>query len=257
MTAQREHGRIDRPATDRLPAIIESLLFVAEEPQEIGTLAKSLNVPRQGVEQAIETLAASVNGRGLLVQRLGDRVQLATAPDAAPYIEQFLEVEHGRLSRAALESLAVIAYRRPVTRAGVEAIRGVNSDHAVATLLARGLVEEVGRAPGPGRPVLSEKSATASSHATSPPSRMNGTCQNSRRSYPPASTNCLKSALVTSSSSMKKSGRVIERCSSPGRKTSKVAPTTRVMPSGRELFESRTKLPPRPPRTRTADSTVR
>ena len=154
MTAQREHGRIDRPATDRLPAIIESLLFVAEEPQEIGTLAKSLNVPRQGVEQAIETLAASVNGRGLLVQRLGDRVQLATAPDAAPYIEQFLEVEHGRLSRAALESLAVIAYRRPVTRAGVEAIRGVNSDHAVATLLARGLVEEVGRAPGPGRPVL-------------------------------------------------------------------------------------------------------
>ncbi len=154
MTAQRERRRIGRPAAERLPAIIESLLFVAEEPQEIGTLAKSLNVPRQGVEQAIETLAASVNGRGLLVQRFGDRVQLATAPDAAPYIEQFLEVEHGRLSRAALESLAVIAYRQPVTRAGVEAIRGVNSDHAVATLLARGLIEEVGRAPGPGRPVL-------------------------------------------------------------------------------------------------------
>jgi segregation and condensation protein B len=154
MTVQRDRGRIDRPAADRLPAVIESLLFVAEEPQEIGTLAKSLNVPRQGVEQAIETLAASVNGRGLLVQRFGDRVQLATAPDAAPYIEQFLEVEHGRLSRASLESLAVIAYRQPVTRAGVEAIRGVNSDHAVATLLARGLIEDVGRAPGPGRPVL-------------------------------------------------------------------------------------------------------
>jgi segregation and condensation protein B len=130
------------------------LLFVAEEPQEIGTLARSLNVPREGVERAIEALTASTNGRGIFVQRLGDRLQLATVPDAAPYIERFLEVEHGHLSRAALETLAIIAYRHPVTRAAIESVRGVNSDHAVATLLARGLIEEVGRAPGPGRPVL-------------------------------------------------------------------------------------------------------
>ena len=150
----RPQNQIAAPTPERLPAVIESLLFVAEEPQEIGTLAKSLNVPRQGVERAIERLAEAVDGRGLFVQRHGDRVQLATAPEAAPYIEQFLEVEHGRLSRAALESLAVVAYRQPVTRAVIESVRGVNSDHAVATLLARGLIEEVGRAPGPGRPVL-------------------------------------------------------------------------------------------------------
>ena len=154
MKLRRDRQRIARPAPERLPALIESLLFVAEEPQEIGTLAKSLNVPRQGVERAVEELAASVNGRGIFVQRLGDRVQLATIPDAAPYIEQFLEVEHSRLSRAALEALAIIAYRQPISRAAIESVRGVNSDHAVATLTARGLIDEVGRAPGPGRPVL-------------------------------------------------------------------------------------------------------
>ncbi len=154
MKLQRRRRRIAPPAPELLPAVVESLLFVAEEPQEIGTLARSLNVPRQRLERAVEALAASVNGRGLFVQRLGDRVQLATVPDAAPYIEQFLEVEHGRLSRAALETLAIIAYRQPVTRAAIESVRGVNSDHAVATLLARGVIEEVGRAPGPGRPVL-------------------------------------------------------------------------------------------------------
>ncbi len=154
MSLRRRRKRITRPAPDRLPALIESLLFVAEEPQEIGALARSLNVTRQGVERAVAELVASANGRGLFVQRLGDRLQLATVPDAAPYIEQFLEVEHGRLSRAALEALAVIAYRQPVTRAVIESVRGVNSDQAVATLVARGLVEEVGRAPGPGRPVL-------------------------------------------------------------------------------------------------------
>ncbi len=154
MKLRRRRKRIAPPAPDLLPAVIESLLFVAEEPQEIGTLAQSLNVPREGVERAVEALAASINGRGIFVQRLGDRVQLATVPDAAPYIERFLEVEHGRLSRAALEALAIIAYRQPATRAVIESVRGVNSDHAVATLLARGLVEEVGRASGPGRPVL-------------------------------------------------------------------------------------------------------
>jgi len=154
MSQQKQPKQISPPTPERLPAIIESLLFVAEEPQEIGTLAKTLGVPRQGVERAVETLAASVEDRGLFVQRLGDRVQLSTAPDAAPYIEHFLEVEHGHLSRASLETLAIVAYRQPVTRAMVEAVRGVNSDHSVSTLIARGLVEDVGRAPSPGRPVL-------------------------------------------------------------------------------------------------------
>lgn len=154
MRQRRQPKTIVPPAPERLPAIIESLLFVAEEPQEIGTLAKTLGVPRQGVERAVETLAASVAERGLFVQRMGDRVQLTTTPDAAPYIEHFLEVEHGHLSRASLETLAIVAYRQPVTRAMIEAVRGVNSDHAVSTLIARGVIEDVGRAPSPGRPVL-------------------------------------------------------------------------------------------------------
>lgn len=146
--------KIPRPAPDQLPAIIESLLFVAEEPQEIGTLSKTLNTPRQGIERAIEALIESTAGRGIYLQRNGDRVQLSTTPEAAPYIEHFLEVEHGRLSRASLETLAIIAYRQPATRGTVESVRGVNSDHSVATLLARELIEDVGHVPGPGRAVL-------------------------------------------------------------------------------------------------------
>lgn len=155
MSARKEQPRrTGPPAPELLPALIESLLFVADEPQEIGTLAKSLNVSRKGVEKAVDALVGAKDGRGVFAQRQGDLVQLATIPDAAPYIERFVEVDYGRLSRAALETLAIIAYRQPVTRATIESIRGVNSDHAVATLAARGLIEDVGRAPGPGRPVL-------------------------------------------------------------------------------------------------------
>jgi segregation and condensation protein B len=154
MKLQAPRTRIGPPEAELLPAVIESLLFVAAEPQEIATLAKSLSVPRQRIEQAIDQLIALRDGRGVFVQRVGDLVQLATVPEAGPYIEQFLEVDYGHLSRAALETLAIIAYRAPTTRAVIEAVRGVNSDHAVATLLARGLIEDVGRAPGPGRPVL-------------------------------------------------------------------------------------------------------
>lgn len=154
MKLRRQSAKTAPPEAELLPAVIESLLFVASEPQDVTTLAKSLNVNKRQIEQALDLLTETRNGRGVFVQRIGERVQLATVPDAAPYIEQFLEVEYGQLSRAALESLAIIAYRSPVTRAVVEQVRGVNSDHAVATLLARGLIEEVGRAPGPGRPVL-------------------------------------------------------------------------------------------------------
>ena len=107
---------IPRPAPDQLPAIIESLLFVAEEPQSIGTLSKILNTPRQGIERAIETLIESTADRGIYVQRQGDRVQLSTTPEAAPYIEYFLEIDHGHLTRASLETLAIIAYPQPATR---------------------------------------------------------------------------------------------------------------------------------------------
>jgi segregation and condensation protein B len=89
------------------------------------------------------------------LQRSGARVQLVSAPEVASYIERFLGLElHGRLSPAALESLAIVAYQQPVTRAGVEAVRGVNSDSVLRTLVSKGLIEEVGRMDTVGRPIL-------------------------------------------------------------------------------------------------------
>jgi segregation and condensation protein B len=89
------------------------------------------------------------------LQRSGSYVQLITAPDAAPYVERFLGLEaRKRLSKAALEALAIVAYRQPVTRPQVDAIRGVNSDSVLRTLLSVGLIEEVGRASTVGRPIL-------------------------------------------------------------------------------------------------------
>jgi segregation and condensation protein B len=147
--------RIRRPAPDKVKAMLESLLFVADEPVELAVLAHSLHLSEKEVEEGIECLTEECRQRGVRIQRSGDLVQMATAPEAARYVENFLNMDHHqRLSTAGLETLAIIAYKQPITRAGIEAVRGVNSDAAVATLLARDLIEEVGRAHAPGRPVL-------------------------------------------------------------------------------------------------------
>ena len=139
----------------RLGAVLESLLFVASRPVRLKDLARAARAPLAEVQRALATLEQECEARGLRLQRSGDSVQFVTCPEAAPYVERFLGIEGGaRLSMAALETLAVIAYEQPVTRARVEAVRGVNSDGVVVNLLARGLVAEVGRAEGPGRPVL-------------------------------------------------------------------------------------------------------
>jgi segregation and condensation protein B len=140
---------------ENLPAVIESILFVAEEPAEVGALARALHRPKSEVEDALAELdQRCIDGGGTRLQRTGDLVQLVTAPDCGPYVERYLGLEARQLSGAALEALAIIAYKQPVTRAGVEAVRGVNSDGAIASLVGRGLVEEVGHAAGPGRPQL-------------------------------------------------------------------------------------------------------
>lgn len=140
---------------DRLKALVESLLFVADGPISLAKLARTLNVDRAEVEAALTTLNADYAGRGLRLQRLDGRVQMVTAPEATPYVESFLGLAgESRLSAAALETLAIVAYRQPITRAGIEALRGVNCDRVIATLQARGLVEEVGRAESAGRPAL-------------------------------------------------------------------------------------------------------
>ena len=147
--------KIRRPTPDKLKSVIESLLFVAQEPVQMTQLARSLHLRIEEAEAAVDSLADDCHQRGVRIQRSGALVQMVTAPDAARYVENFLNMDHHqRLSTAGLETLAIIAYKQPITRAGIEAIRGVNSDGAVATLLARELIEEVGRAAGPGRPVL-------------------------------------------------------------------------------------------------------
>lgn len=140
---------------DQLPMLIESILFVAEGPVDLDTLSKAVRKSKREVEKAIDDLDAKYAERGIRMQRDGDQLQLVSAPEAGPYIERFLGLEsRQRLSGAALESLAIIAYKQPLTRAGVEGVRGVNSDGAIASLVNRGLIEEIGKAPGPGRPSL-------------------------------------------------------------------------------------------------------
>jgi segregation and condensation protein B len=138
-----------------LMCALEAILFVADEPVEIAELARTLAVSMSATRGLVDRLAEQCTGRGIRVQRQGTRVQLVTAPEAGTFVHRFLGARsEQRLSPAALETLAIIAYRQPVTRPALEAIRGVNCDHAIATLKARGLVEEVGRADGAGRPVL-------------------------------------------------------------------------------------------------------
>lgn len=135
-------------------ALLESLLFVADEPAPIDRLAAALEIGIEEVEAALTALDHDYAGRGIRLQRKRQRVQLVTAPQAAEPVRRFLGLEFtSRLSPAALETLAIVAYRQPVTRAKVEAIRGVNSDSVLRTLVNRGLIEEQGRLEQVGRPV--------------------------------------------------------------------------------------------------------
>lgn len=134
---------------------LEAMLFVAAEPATIGQLAAALDVSTSVVERGLNELNASLSSRGLRLQRHAGRVQLTTAPELADLIERFLGLEAtSHLSRAALETLAIIAYQQPVTRPQIDAIRGVNSDSMMKSLLNKGLILESGRADGPGRPIL-------------------------------------------------------------------------------------------------------
>ena len=134
---------------------IEAMLFVAAEPVTPAQLAAALDVAVSVVERGLHELDTALLGRGLRLQRHAGRVQLTTAPELAELIERFLGLEStSHLSRAALETLAIIAYQQPVTRPQIDAIRGVNSDSMMKSLLNKGLILESGRADGPGRPIL-------------------------------------------------------------------------------------------------------
>jgi len=144
-------------SSDALQSVVESLLFVAASPTPLARLAQVTGATEEAVQEALERISAAfaAPGRGLRLLRKGDRVYLTTAPASSAYIEKFLGLDlSSKLSTAALETLAVIAYRQPLTRGDIEMIRGVNCDGVLRTLIARELVEPVGRLEQPGRPFL-------------------------------------------------------------------------------------------------------
>ena len=136
-------------------ALLEALLFATSQPVTSETLAHAAGLSSKETKAALEALEVRLAKSGLRLQRSRNRLQLVSAPEAAVPIEKLLELEVNlRLSQAAMETLAIIAYAQPVTRPQIEAIRGVNSDSVLRTLLSAGLIEERGRADSVGRPIL-------------------------------------------------------------------------------------------------------
>jgi segregation and condensation protein B len=139
-----------------LASFYEALLFIAERPLTTAELAELGGVPRLHTEAALGSLAEDLeaDGRGLRLQRMDDAWQLVTAPEVGERLAGYAAREEARVTPAALEALAVIAYRQPCTRSDVERVRGVDSDYVIRSLLHRRLVTEVGRRDAPGRPIL-------------------------------------------------------------------------------------------------------
>ncbi|MEI7556611.1 SMC-Scp complex subunit ScpB [Candidatus Chlorohelix sp.] len=138
-------------------AAIEAILFISAEAVNFADLQKALQIEPKWLEELITTLNGDYenNARGLRIYRHNNTLQIVTSPEVALYIERFLGLQPAsRLSAAALETLTIIAYRQPITRQGIEAIRGVDSSGVINTLQARSLIEEVGRAESIGHPVL-------------------------------------------------------------------------------------------------------
>lgn len=141
----------------KLKCIIEAILFVAGEPVCVEDLAHALDLTVGELSGTLDQLRDEydLDARGVRLARFGDSVQLTTRPDYAPYIERLLQpVQKQSLSQAAMETLSIIAYRQPVTKAEIEAVRGVKCDYSVASLVNKELICEVGRRESLGRPIL-------------------------------------------------------------------------------------------------------
>lgn len=134
-------------------AIIEALLFCNPAPMRLSELEEVCGWNRELIERDLERLNEALEGRGIELQRVAGAVRLVSAPRAAEYIEKMLKIQsRRRLSRSQLETLAVVAYKQPVTRAQVESYRGVKSERPLSQLMELRLIREVGRAQLPGRP---------------------------------------------------------------------------------------------------------
>jgi segregation and condensation protein B len=158
MEQKVSNAQLPAQLSDRqLSMAVESLLFVAGRPLERAELRKLLGVNEQSLAAALEVLSVDLeqHKRGIRLQCCGEQVQLVTAPEHARYIAALLGLPMtAKLTSAALETLSVIAYRQPLTRSQIEAVRGVNSDRALTSLLQHGLVAEAGRAQTVGHPTL-------------------------------------------------------------------------------------------------------
>jgi segregation and condensation protein B len=141
-------------ATELSVSQLEALLFVAERPLGRREIAALAGVDAATVDERLGDLELELAGRGIKLLVTGDVVALATAPQAGSLVARYVGAEGLRLSQAAMETLAIVAYRQPVTRGVIERIRGVDSDYVVRSLLHRRLVAEQGRADSPGRPIL-------------------------------------------------------------------------------------------------------
>ncbi|MBQ1946672.1 MAG: SMC-Scp complex subunit ScpB [Clostridia bacterium] len=150
-----------------LAKIIEAILFVSGEPVQTAALAHALEVTEIEINTAVQELESDYDyqRRGICLKRFGSHVQLSTRADYAPYIEKLLQpIQKQSLSQAALETLAVVAYKQPVTKLDIESVRGVKCDYSVQSLVNKGLIEEVGRKETLGRPILYGTTDTFLSH---------------------------------------------------------------------------------------------
>jgi segregation and condensation protein B len=138
-----------------LARALEAILFSSNRPLRLRELQLATEAGAKEVQAALDDLRDALTGRGLMLQRQSDQVQLVTRPEVAAYVRRALRPEvTGRRSQAAYETLAIVAYQQPVAKSRIEEIRGVNCDSVVANLELRNLVVEVGRGPGPGQPKL-------------------------------------------------------------------------------------------------------
>ena len=144
----------DRPPIELTERALEALLFVAERPLTRREIAALAGTDRETVDARLGDLEVSLRNRGIQLLLDGDRVELATAAEAGALVARYVGAEAVRLSPASLETLAIVAYRQPITKAAVERIRGVDSDYTMRSLLHRRLIVELGRADTPGRPFL-------------------------------------------------------------------------------------------------------
>ena len=142
---------------EELLQALEAVLFVSDEPVTAAVLAHAIDIERVEADELCEELARGYADRaaGIVLRNIAGGWRLSTSPEAATVVERYvLSSRHSRLTKASLETLAIVAYKQPVTRHQVSSIRGVNSDGVLRALVDRGLVAEAGREETPGRPVL-------------------------------------------------------------------------------------------------------